>query len=83
MKLRTMQAWERIFPTKQIEHVYYTSDMLVRKVTGYIIVTRRTLMNGIVTNTARRKRVRWDGFGRCYNINNNTRLRDHDIRFID
>lgn len=83
MKLRTMQAWERIFPTKQIEHVYYTSDMLVRKVTGYIIVTKRTLVNGIVTNTARRKRVRWDGFGRYYNINNNTRLRDHDIRFID
>lgn len=83
MKLRTMQAWERIFPTKQIEHVYYTSDMLVRKVTGYIIVTKRTLVNGIVTNTARHKRVRWDGFGRCYNINNNTRLRDHDIRFID
>lgn len=83
MKLRTMQAWERIFPTKQIEHVYYTSDMLVRKVTGYIIITKRTLVNGIVTNTARQKRVRWDGFGRCYNINNNTRLRDHDIRFID
>lgn len=61
MKLRTMQAWERIFPTKQIEHVYYTSDMLVRKVTGYIIVTKRTLVNGIVTNTARQKRVRWDG----------------------
>ena len=49
MKLRTMQAWERIFPTKQIEHVYYTSDMLVRKVTGYIIVTKRTLVKKPVT----------------------------------
>lgn len=68
-------------PYKQIEHVYYTSDMLVRKVTGYIIICRKSLNNGISKNTPRRKRVRWDGYGRCYNINNNTRLRDHDIHF--
>lgn len=34
-------------PYKQIEHVYYTSDMLVRKVTGYIIICRKSLNNGI------------------------------------
>lgn len=50
MKLHNIATWEKFFPTKQIEHVYYTSDMLVRKVTGYITVTRRTLMNGMVTN---------------------------------
>lgn len=55
--------------------------MLVRKVTGYIIISRKSLSNGIIKNAERRKRVRWDGFGRCYNINNNTRLRDHDIHF--
>lgn len=81
--LRTIKAWEAIFPTKQIEHVYYTSDMLVHKVTGYITVTRRTLMNGMVSNIRMRKRVRWDGYGRCYNINNNNRLRDYDIHFTD
>lgn len=82
-KLHNIATWEKIFPTKQIEHVYYTTDMLVRKVTGYITVTRRTLMNGLVTNVTRRKRVRWDGCGRCYNINNNNRLRDYDIHFTD
>lgn len=81
MKLHKMEEWESVFHTKQIEHVYYTSDMLVRKVTGYIIICRKSLNNGISKNTPRRKRVRWDGFGRCYNINNNTRLRDHDIHF--
>ena len=40
-KLHNIATWEKIFPTKQIEHVYYTTDMLVRKVTGYITVTRR------------------------------------------
>ena len=55
MKLHNIATWEKIFPTKQIEHVYYTTDMLVRKVTGYITVTRRTLMNGMVTNITRRK----------------------------
>lgn len=83
MKLHTVKAWEKIFPTIQINHVYYTSDMLVRKVTGYIRVNRRTLMNGVVTNINRRKFVRWDGYGRCYNINNNNRLRDYDIHFTD
>lgn len=82
-KLHNIATWEKIFPTKQIEHVYYTTDMLVRKVTGYITVTRRTLMNGMVTNVTRRKRVRWDGCGRCYNINNNNRLRDYDIHFTE
>lgn len=81
MKLHKMEEWESVLHTKQIEHVYYTSDMLVRKVTGYIIVSRKLLSNGAIKNIVRRKRVRWDGFGRCYNINNNTRLRDHDIHF--
>ena len=35
MKLHNIATWEKYFPTKQIEHVYYTTDMLVRKVTGY------------------------------------------------
>lgn len=81
MKLHKMEEWESVLHTKQIEHVYYTSDMLVRKVTGCIIVSRKSLSNGAIKNIVRRKRVRWDGFGQCYNINNNTRLRDHDIHF--
>ena len=67
MKLHKMEEWESVFH--------------VRKVTGYIIICRKSLNNGISKNTPRRKRVRWDGYGRCYNINNNTRLRDHDIHF--
>lgn len=47
MKLHKMEEWESVFHTKQIEHVYYTSDMLVRKVTGYIIICRKSLNNGI------------------------------------
>lgn len=81
MKLHTIKAWEAILSTGQIEQIYYTSDKLVRKVIGFVNVTKRTLMNGIRTNVSRRKRVRWDGFGRCYNINNNNRLRDYDIHF--
>ena len=38
MKLHKMEEWESVFHTKQIEHVYYTSDMLVRKVTGYTLI---------------------------------------------
>lgn len=48
MKLHRMEEWESVFHTKQIEHVYYTSDMLVRKVTGYIIISRKSLSNGII-----------------------------------
>ena len=29
-KLHNIATWEKIFPTKQIEHVYYTTDMLLQ-----------------------------------------------------
>lgn len=80
-KLHTTQEWEEVNGRFTFTHIYYTSSGLVRKVCGYVPVTRRIFSNGTLQNRTSVRHVRWDGYGRCYSINNNNRLRRYDLHF--
>lgn len=77
-----MHEWEVCNPGYTFEHVFYTErSREVRKITGTVPVLKRELINGVKRNVSAHRRVRWDGFGRCYSINSNSRLRQYDITF--
>lgn len=79
-KLHKMHEWENCNPGYTFEHVFYTDkSQEIRKIIGAVPVLKRVLVNRVRQNVTWHRRVRWDGFGRCYAINSNSRLRQYDI----
>lgn len=66
-KLHKIQEWEANNPGYTFEHVFYTEKSNeVRKITGTVTVLKRKLVNGVKMNIPVKRKVRWDGYGRCY-----------------
>lgn len=81
-KLHKIQEWEANNPGYTFEHVFYTEKSNeVRKITGTVTVLKRKLVNGVKMNIPVKRKVRWDGYGRCYSGTANFRRRDYDIHF--
>lgn len=80
-QLFNIEAWEQMKPNGiEFTHVYYTKKSgEVRKVKGTVTVMKSTLVNGIRKMVPGIKKVRWDGYGRCYVGTHNMRKRAFDI----
>ena len=81
--LRKTLDWEKARPEWAIyEHFYYNDAGQVRKVEG--LVENNHLMKddrGVVQEVKGFSEVRWDGFGYCWSVSGNYRIRKYDIRF--
>ena len=81
--LRKTLDWEKVRPEWAIyEHFFYNDAGQVRKVEG--LVENNRLMKddrGIVQEVKGYIEVLWDGYGCCWSLQCNYRLRKYDIRF--
>lgn len=80
-RLFKIETWELVKPYGiEFTHVYYTKKSgEVRKVKGTVSILKSTFINGEKKLVPGIKKVRWDGFGRCYVGTHNMRKRTFDI----
>ena len=80
--LRKTADWEAVRPEwATFEHIFYNSNREVRKVKGTISIVKSVCMCGQHTRTKETCNVRWDGFGRCFDVFFNVRKKQYDIHF--
>lgn len=81
-QLFKIEVWELARPNGvEYAHVFYTNKSgEVRKVKGTVTIMKRKFVNGQKKLVPGTKKVRWDGFGRCYVGTHNVRKRDFDIQ---
>ncbi|MDC7147572.1 MULTISPECIES: hypothetical protein [Bacteroides] len=80
-QLFKIETWEKYKPSGvDFTHVFYTDKSgEVRKVKGTITVMKSALVNGKRTRVPGKRKVYWDGYGRCYVGTHNMRKRNFDI----
>lgn len=80
-QLFKIDAWENAKPDGfEFNHIYYTKNSgEVRKVHGTVTVMKSALVNGVRKRVPGTKKIRWDGFGKCYVGTHNIRKREYDI----
>lgn len=75
----TIKDFETANPGYTFDNFKMNKDRTVIKVSGRVKVNKKTKNCGSYTYCSSDKKVRWDGEGRCYSCNSNTRLREYDI----
>ena len=81
--LRKTSDWERARPDWAVyEHFFYNDAGQVRKVEGLVEMNRLMKDNAdAMVEVNGYIEVRWDGYGYCWSVLDNTRKKDHDIHF--
>lgn len=75
----TIKDFETANPGYTFDRFILNYDRHVIKAVGSVKINKKTKNCGIYTYCTSEKKVRWDGEGRCYSCNSNTRLREYDI----
>lgn len=80
-QLFKIDTWEECKPYGvEFIHVFYTNKSgEVRKVKGTVTVMKSKSINGKRTKVPGKRKVYWDGYGRCYVGTHNMRKRNFDI----
>lgn len=80
-QLFKIDTWEECKPYGvEFIHVFYTNKSgEVRKVKGTVTVMKSMSINGKRTKVPGKRKVYWDGYGRCYVGTHNMRKRNFDI----
>lgn len=80
-QLYTQEIWNHSKPSDVEFNKFFLTEKSqeIKKVLGYILIQKKSLLNGFRKSIEGKRKAYWDGFGRCYVGTHNVRKRMYDI----